>query len=149
MEKNNEGHNRVPSTKSKNCSCTALQKRIDNDIAPFYPIPNRTTELLSKSPTANFSLCFPRLTQWIESGDVIKKTEPNPKKGWQGTIEQLREIANKNMPCAANVLKRYQQRQKAYLRRTGDANAYSVCTVDSSFYYRTRFRTSDGNRHDS
>lgn len=115
MEKNNEGHNRVPSTKSKNCSCTASQKRIDNDIAPFYPIPNRTTELLSKSPTANFSLCFPRLTQWIESGDVIKKTEPNPKKGWQGTIEQLREIANKNMPCAADELKRYHQQQKAYL----------------------------------
>lgn len=110
---NNKGDTWVANNQSKRANCLLGNNK--EDVAPFYPIPDKTADLLRESPAANFSLCFPRLTQWIESNGTIKKTEPNPKKGRQGTIEELCDIANKNMQTADDVLKRYQKQQQDYL----------------------------------
>ncbi|MFC1238197.1 type III-B CRISPR module RAMP protein Cmr6 [Treponema vincentii] len=85
------------------------------DFAPFYPIPQATADLLNTSPKANFSLCFPRLVQWIQSGGTIKKTESDKKKEITGTIELLCDAANSKMPNAKELLKRYHKRQDAYI----------------------------------
>lgn len=84
-------------------------------FVPFYPIPQATADLLTTSPKANFSLCSPRLVQWIQSGGTIKKTESDKKKEITGTIELLCDAANSKMPQAADILKRYHKRQNAYI----------------------------------
>lgn len=81
----------------------------------FYPIPEGTVKLL-KRQTANFSLCFPRLTQWVQRGSDIKKSETDKKKGIVGTIESLGNLANSNMPFAGNILNSYHKRQESYLK---------------------------------
>ena len=85
------------------------------DFVPFYPIPQATADLLNTSPKANFSLCSPRLVQWIQSGETIKKPESDKKKEITGTIELLCDAANSKMPQAADILKRYHKRQNAYI----------------------------------
>lgn len=85
------------------------------EYKPFYPIPERTAELL-KRPTANFSLCFPRLTQWVQRGHDIKKSETDKRKRIVGTIEELGNIANSNMQTAVYILKSYHNRQESYLK---------------------------------
>ena len=106
--------------KKDHASTNRPDKRRNNDrneakLEPFYPIPQHTADILNSSPQANFSLCFPRLVQWIDSGDSIKKTETDTNQKILGIIEQLCCIANEKMPYAQAVLDRYHKQQNAYI----------------------------------
>jgi hypothetical protein len=108
-----------PQKKDSFSGNASSKKQNDNkneaDFAPFYPIPQHTAALLNSSPQANFSLCFPRLVQWIKSGNSIKKTETDTNQKIPGSIEQLCYIANEKMSYAQAVLDRYHEQQKAYI----------------------------------
>ena len=113
MGNNSKGYTRYAPNNNRKGDFKSLGNSAE--YRPFYPIPEKTAELL-KSPSANFSLCFPRLTQWVQRGSDIKKSETDKNNGIVGTIDELGTLANSNMPFAGNILTSYHKRQECYLK---------------------------------
>jgi CRISPR-associated protein Cmr6 len=72
----------------------------------LLPIPSSMKDLLNKK-TANFSLAFPRLVEWLESGAAIK---PNT-----NTVKSLFDIANNCLGSSDDLLKAIHNRQESLI----------------------------------